>query len=269
MTLHCHDVQVRCPLVPDYDGGMRPYKDGRLRPDNNPGNAFWCDEHGHNRLECTKNKKHNRGRCHGPAIRGTNACKMHSGSTRAVAIVKGEAQITAWSALGDTAKTVDHKLAVMAVLHMSWLRLAAYSEMLRQQALKNESPMVPFGTQPIGQLEPAQDGESPSPKGLIGYRFGAAGKDGNIFAQNEEIRALVKLEADERDRVVRYAKAAHDMGISDRLTNLAEKWGDIVATRVTLVLDGLHLTAEQEALVPALITRHLADIDIGMGETAP
>ena len=145
-------------------------------------------------------------------------------------------------------------MAVLGMLQMTWLRAAAYGELLRQQVVNEEAP------------EPDRDGFDPtgevSSNGLIGYRYGAAGKDGNVYAQNEEIRALVALEAQERDRVVRFAKVAHDMGISERLTNLAERWGDVVAGRISLILAGLNLTPEQQALVPDLIRTHLAQIEI-------
>lgn len=223
----------------------------RLDKDNNPGGARWCDEH--NRLECVKNRSRGRGPCHEPAIRGTQLGRIHSGVKAEVAMAAGQAKITAWSALGSNADSVDYRMAVLAVLQMSWLRLAAYSELLRQQVVKEGGEPDPDGLQAGGEVNGS---------GLIGYRFGAAGKDGNIFAQSEEVRALVTLESAERDRVVRYSKTAHDMGISDRLTSLAEKWGDLVATRITTMLDALDLTPEQNERVPALLQAHLGSIDM-------
>lgn len=223
-----------------------------LNRENNPGNARWCDDH--NRLECMKSRSKGRGQCHGPAVRGLDACTTHAGLRTAVAKAKGEAKITAWSATGKGAENMDYRMAVLGVLQMSWLRLAAYSELLRQQVVKEGGDPDPDGLQAGGEVNGS---------GLVGYRYGAAGKDGNIFAQSEEIRALVTLESAERDRVVKYAKVAHDMGISDRLTNLAERWGDIVASRITLMFDELDLSPEQNAKVPALLQAHLGSIDMG------
>lgn len=218
----------------------------------NPGNARWCEDH--NRLECTKNRSKNQGggQCHGPAVRGVNSCKTHGGHRLDVLKAKGEARITAWSAIGKAGSDrTEPGLAVLGMLQMTWLRAAAYAELLRQQAEKDDSP----------------DLDGPGTKGLIGYRYGAAGKEGMIYAVSEEVRALVALEAAERDRVVRYAKTAHEMGISERLTNLAERWGDVVATRITLILAGLDLTPEQERLVPKLINDHLSSVDVtALGE---
>ena len=102
-----------------------------------------------------------------------------------------------------------------------------------------------------------------SPGGLIGFKYGAAGKDGNIYAVSEEARALVILEAAGRDRVVRYAKTAHEMGISDRMLGMAERWGDQVVNRIMVIMAALNLTPEQEARVPALVQAHLGSIDVG------
>lgn len=227
----------------------------KLNKDNNPGGARWCDTPGHERLECTANRSRGRGECHGPAIRGTSKCKLHGGRSVKVASVIGRAEIvTAWSGRGQAAEPVDAGMAVLGMLQMSWLRANAYGELLRQQVMKEAS------------LQPDHDGLEPGgpvhPSGLIGYHFGAAGRDGTIYAVSEEIRALVKLESDERDRVVKYAKTAHDMGISEKITKMAERWGDVVAGRITAVLGALELTREQELMVPALLQIHLGQIDV-------
>lgn len=226
----------------------RPKKP-QLSEDYNPGKARWCEEHG--RLECTKNRSKGRGTCHQAAVRGTDACKNHSGYSNAVTKTQGVSRITAWTPEGKTIK-LDAGMAVLGVLQMSWLRLASYSRLLHAQVTTDgtKTPDDPAVT------------DVPEGNGLIGFRYGAAGKDGVIYTQNEEVRALVLLEAAERDRVVKYAKVAHDMGISSRLTDLAEKWGDVVAGRITFLLEALNLTPEQEAQVPLLLESHLGSLDI-------
>jgi hypothetical protein len=231
--------------VPPYDVGVTHTP---LGPTNNPGKARWCEDHG--RLECTRNRTKGRGQCHQAAVRGTDACKNHSGYSLAVTKAQGEARITAWSPVGPTV-AVDASSAVLGVLQMTHLRLAAYAELLRRQVVKEGDT--------AGELS---ESDTPEASGLIGFRYGMGGKDGITYVQTEEIRALVALEAAERDRVVKYAKTAHDMGISDRLTNLAERWGDIVATRISLMLDGLQLTPDQAAMVPQLLQLHLGSIDM-------
>ena len=168
-----------------------------------------------------------------------------------VAIAQGEAVITAWNATGGAAN-IDYRMAVLGVLQMTWLRLAAYGELLRQQTVTE------------GVKADSSEEDQPKASGLIGFRYGAAGSSGTIYVQSEEVRALVALEAAERDRVVKYSKTAHDMGISERLTNLAEKWGDMVAGRISAMLADprLQLSAEQNAVVPALLQDHLGSIDV-------
>lgn len=159
--------------------------------------------------------------------------------------------ITAWNATGGAAN-IDYRMAVLGVLQMTWLRLAAYGELLHQQVAKD------------GETADGLHEQDPQTSGLVGYRYGAAGKDGHIYAQSEEARALVMMEAAERDRVVKYAKTAHDMGISDRLINMAEKWGDAVAGRITDMLADprLNLTPDQLLVVPALVQQHLGSFDV-------
>lgn len=170
-----------------------------------------------------------------------------------MARIQGEARITAWTAIGappDKAP-LNSGEAVLAVLQMTWIRLNVYSELLRRQA-------VAQGMEADDTSEKSQ----PEASGLIGYRYGAAGKDGIVYVQSEEIRALVALESAERDRVVKYAKTAHDMGISERLTNLAGRWGDMVVTRILTMLEELELSPEQQAQVPRLVRSHLGTIDV-------
>lgn len=220
----------------------------RTGPDFNPGAARYCEEHG--RLECTKNRTKGRGECHQAAVRGTDACRNHSGLTKEIHRVQGEARITAWNPHGQTV-ALDASSAVLAVLQMTYLRLGMYAELLRQQVATEGDT--------AGDL---QETDTPSASGLIGHRYGMGGKDGITYVVAEEVRALVSLEAAERDRVVKYAKTAHDMGISDQLVSLAERWGDLVAGRIATMLEALELTDGQAAMVPALLQLHLGSIDM-------
>jgi hypothetical protein len=215
-----------------------------LGPQNNPGQARWCEEHA--TLECTKNRTKGRGPCHKRAIRGTDACDMHGGYKRSVLKAQGEARITAFNPMAEPTK-LDAGMTVLAMLQMTYLRVGMYAELLRQQVATDGDP----GDGVIGGTD-----------GLIGHRYGMGGKEGILYKQSEEVRALVRLEAEERDRVVKYAKVAHDMGISERITALAERWGDVVAGRVVNLLDALELTPAQLALVPDLLALHLGSIDL-------
>ncbi len=221
--------------------------------DPNPGGARWCFDHPtmpKGRLECTKKRARDAGQCHGAAISGLDACVIHSGTTRVAAVAKGQAQISAWSVRGEV--NIDPGTVVLSILQETFMRVAVYGELLRQQ-------VVAEGMEGSFELpSPGTDGKT---NGLIGFRYGAAGKEGRIYAQSEDVRALVALEAAERDRAVKYAEAAHKMGISDRLINIAERWGDAVAGRISLMFDALGLTPEQAERVPEVIQMYLSTID--------
>lgn len=233
--------------------------------------AKWCPDHV--RWECTKNRTKGRGPCHNQPVSGTAVCTSHSGKKISVIKIEGaaklqahrNAQITAWSPVGET-PTINHQEVALSTLQMSWLRLAMYSELVRRQVAA-EGDVPPPEPEDPDDLELDEDGEiKPQVSGLIGYEYGAAGKEGRIFAKSEQVRALVRLESEERDRVMRYTKQCHDMGISDRLTTMAEKWGDIVANRVTKLLIALNLSPEQAAMAPELITKYLGVIDLANPE---
>lgn len=221
---------------------------------------------------CTATSKRTGQRCQLTVI-GGGVCFMHGGKAPQVAAKREErivafeakAEITAWSAMTGR-PTVDPGLAVLAALHMSWLRLHVYSGLLQQQ-LEGE-PGVTFLRASEGgpRLARGYAADQPAPDGvdgLIGHTY-AADKQAGVFASGEAVRALVTLEAQERDRVVRYAKTAHDMGIAEREVRLAEEQGRLLAGVINGVLAEVGLTAEQLARAPEVITRHLlAVVELG------
>lgn len=236
--------------------------DGPTIPDHptRPGGARWCDEHG--QWECTKPRSKGRGTCHGVAITGTDACRMHVGVSLDVARAQGQARITAFSALGAT-PGIEPGFAVLASLHMAWMRLHLYARLLEEQVEHDA------GAHYSGQhVTPGGSDSQESPEavsGLIGHTY-AADKQAGIFAASEAQRALVGLESAERDRVVRFAKVAHDMGIAEREVRLAEKQGELLASVIRNVLGDLDLSSEQQERVPDVVGRHLravAELEAG------
>lgn len=244
-----------------------------LNAENNPGNARWCEQH--QRLECVKKgRSRNAAVCHQDAMRGTDTCKVHGGVPSREVRMKGEAQITAWSAINRTdggvaaGANLDPGMAVLGMLQMSWLRVAAYGELLRKQVELESSRRAELesGLAPVIDEDGDPVGEGMiDVQGLIGHRMSAT-NDGSLYASSEEVRALVLLEERERDRCVNYAEKAHKMGISERMTAQAEKWSDVVAGRVVNMLDDLGLTAAQQKRLPMLMQMHLGDIDVTGGQ---
>ena len=106
------------------------------------------------------------------------------------------AVVTAWAALLDPAKQRSPQAAIVCLLNVSWLRWQLYAMELN------------------AQVEAAR-GDSPdefAAVGLVTEKY-LAYKDEQL-PQGEEIRALVQLEGQERDRCARLAKDAMSMGIT-------------------------------------------------------
>jgi hypothetical protein len=185
----------------------------------------------HKRYECTKNSKRSQKRCHKIAIGGTPACNYHSGEKVEIAKAKGAA-ITAWQAeFGEV--TISAADAVLRMLQMSWARTHLYARLLEAQVAAG----VDAG-------------------GLIGETRGASPEVG-IYATGEAVRGLAALEAAERDRCVRFAKVAHDMGIAEAQIRVAEQQGALLASVIGRVLDRLGLSEAQRALVGSVVPEEL------------
>lgn len=195
--------------------------------------AFWCETHG--RWECTKKSGRSKSRCHASALKGLDRCRHHAGEKTKVAKAKGEA-ISAWSALSGKA-VVQPAEAVLGMLQMSWLRVHLYAGLLQEQVARAQADRV--ANESLGGFV-GSDGAPPvgEGEGLVGHTFGAV-KDIGIYASGEALRGLTQLEAAERDRCVRFAKVAHDMGIAEQQVRLAEQQGQMLALVVRRVADGL------------------------------
>lgn len=216
--------------------------------------AVWCLDH--TRWECAKRSKRSQSRCHASAIRGTGACFSHAGKSLAVAKAQGEA-ITAWSALAGN-PTVSATDAVLGMLQMSWLRVHLYATLLEEQVHAAQAQRGLDDGSGFGADETVGPGV-----GLIGQSRGAV-KDIGIYATGEAARGLTQLEAAERDRCVRFAKTAHDMGIAEHQIRVAEQQGQLLANVIQRVLGALDLTAEQRALVPDIVPRELRALTGGV-----
>jgi hypothetical protein len=213
--------------------------------------AVWCEQHG-GRWECSKKSKRRPGdRCHASAIRGTNACRTHGGQATDVLKAKGAA-LDAWRAVPGR-PGVSPSEAVMAMLHMSWARVHVYAGLLERQVAQAQDDFVGQG------LAVGGDPELGPGAGLIGHTRSASPSVG-VYVSGEAVRGLAGLEAAERDRCVRFAKVAHDMGIADREIRLAEAQGALLAGAISRILDGLELSPSQRALVPSVVPGVLLEI---------
>jgi hypothetical protein len=175
---------------------------------------------------------------------------MHAGQRAEVARAKGEA-VTAWSALSGKA-TISNTEAVMGMLQMSWLRVHLYAGLLEQQVREAQGD----ASGDDGEDLEVPGGKGERGAGLIGKTLSASPGIG-VYATGEAVRGLALLEAQERDRCVRFAKTAHDMGIADQQIRLAEQQGAMLAGVISRVLDRLGLSEEQRRLVGTVVPEEL------------
>jgi hypothetical protein len=142
----------------------------------------------------------------------------------------------------------------MAMLQMSWARVHLYAGLLERQVA--DAQELEGGGQGLGGGSNPELGPG---AGLIGHTRSGV-KDIGIFATGEAARGLTSLEEKERDRCVRFAKTAHDMGIADREIRLAEAQGALLAGAISRILDALELSPSQRALVPSVVPVVLLEI---------
>jgi hypothetical protein len=102
------------------------------------------------------------------------------------------AMVTAWNA-GATGP-LSPRAATLLMLHVSWQRWQYYAALLKEEVDKRGAA------------------------GLTGFKRSASNVTDGIYPTSEEIRALTRLEAQERDRCARLAREAHEMGL------LGDEW---------------------------------------------
>lgn len=105
------------------------------------------------------------------------------------------ATVSAWSAALAAGKPLSPRAAMLLLLHLSWERWQLYAQELEGQveAARRESPDE-FAAAALVTEKKMMYRDQPVPQG-------------------EEIRALVLLEGEERDRAARLAKDAFAMGL--------------------------------------------------------
>jgi hypothetical protein len=83
-------------------------------------------------------------------------------------------------------------LLMLHTSYLRWLEVAAYLEKQVKAAGGSRTMVEGAG-------------------GLVGHRVGMS--QAGPYPTGEEIRALTKLEGEERDRVMRYARECHEVGL--------------------------------------------------------
>jgi hypothetical protein len=186
-------------------------------------------------VRCSAISKHSGEQCKRKAIPGGTVCRYHGGNARQVkAKAAIRAEVMSW---GLTDAAVDPGEVLLRLVTQSAARAQRYSV----------------------ELE-AMVAESPSLREALVAEQWAATEDGELYKRGEYIRGLAVLEAQERDRCANFATKAVAAGLAERQVRLAERQGELLAQTIRAIFDDLGLTAQQRALAPAVVRRHLTAV---------
>jgi hypothetical protein len=103
---------------------------------------------------------------------------------------------------------------------------------------------------------------------LIGREY-QLNAEGRAVPVREAIRALVRLEVEERDRLARFCSLAINAGLMEKQIAAAERFGGQLAELIRSLLGepALALTYAQQAAFLGVIRRHLALLSLRLSTT--
>lgn len=210
--------------------------------------------------------------CGANALRGTvpPRCRHHAGNTKARAKAAVRAEVSDWG-LND--EHVDPGEQLLKLLAQSARRAARYSLQLElafeaaraeAQVRRDEATAAALGGDDRTDWEDRLRVPHGVPDGvgaLVGVTVGSSEARG-LYAKGEELRGLVRVEADERDRCARFAKLALDAGINERLVRIQEDQIAQVIAMVRRLVVGLGLSPT-DPRVSEVVIRELRILDEG------
>ena len=192
------------------------------------------------------------------AVAGATVCPTHGGRAPQVkaAAARRQAEARIERELGDLADfradgsgSVDPIGALQRLLNRSERRVEFYAELLQRQY-------------DIAERNQTDADLPPGIKALIGHKYAVVG-EGEILPVEEAIRALVELEAAERDRCAKYAKLALDAKLDERLTTAHETQVNLVADALGAALADMGLSHGQQQEAARRVAQHLRLIPSG------
>lgn len=174
--------------------------------------------------------------CTSSPMKGSERCRMHGGASPQARAAAGRRLAAAeWAgSFGAPAEGADPTETVLdeirwAAGHVAWLR---------ERVQETEPEALVWGVE--SEVEKGS-GEFP----------------GVDITRAAKSNAWVRLYGEERDRLIRMCKIAHDMGIAERHVELAERVGGLMADLLRGVLGELDLSEEQQERASAAVPRHL------------
>ncbi len=195
-----------------------------------PVRGRWCEEH--RRLECVKPRSRGRGECHGPAVTGSDRCRMHLGKP-AASVIAGEMARRAVITYG-LPRDISPADALLEEVRYT----AGHVAWLREKVRELEDADLVWG---VTEESDQQATEFP------GVNTTRAAKP-NVW---------LELYFRERRHLVDVTRAAIAAGVEERRVKLAEAQGAILNGVLRRIFARLALSPEQSALLPAVVPEEL------------
>lgn len=213
--------------------------------------------------------------CGANAIAGTDRCRNHAGKPLAQARAEGEIrlEVRRWMLDDHDGSKVDPRSTLLQLIAFWRWKANRYgqlvgeayeaAERLRQAHEAGGLLVAADAGEGDGSEHPAlqsarQDLERVFTTGgvaaLVGNRYDAD-KQGRVYAVDEGIRALVKLEGEASDRVARYCALAIQAKVAEARVELAQQVGAMIATVIVGVLGDLGVAADERVM--GLVAQHM------------
>lgn len=184
--------------------------------------------------------------CSRPAGWGTShlgfgTCKLHGGSTRSSTVSAMKKEMADKTPVMGLPLDIDPSEALL-----SCVRITAGEVM--------------YATDRVAELQ-AEDALIADVVVTQGYSAEKGRHDETRTSNAATLHLWIKARQDAVDRLARYSKMAIDVGVEERLVRAAEHIGGLMGRVLQAVLDDLSLTAEQKALAPGVVHRHLTVLE--------
>lgn len=221
--------------------------------------------------------------CRGWRVPGSDKCRRHLPNPDARANAAVRAEVLKWG-LGDT--KIDPGEMLLRLISQSAARVEWLAGLMAEawdaaERLKKAHEAHQLVIAPPEPDVDEEGNERPLPPAvqaamtdldriftlggvaaLIGHTYSVS-NSGSLYATGEAIRALARLEAEERDRCAGWCVKAIAAGLAERQVKAAEEavrqQGKAIAEVLRVVLGDpeLGLTAEQRKAAPHIARRHL------------
>lgn len=191
-----------------------------------------------NKTTCGARSRQTGEPCKLPPAKGATRCRFHGGATpkskaKAKERLAEAAAAKAMQTYGAPVE-VDPVTALLGEVHRTAGHVAWLGERIREL---QSSELVWSKTKEVDKT--------------------ATENPGVDTTESAVPHAWLQLYRAERKHLIDVTKTAIAAGIEERRVRLAESQGTMLATVIRAILDDLHLSAEQRAMVPDVVPRHL------------